>query len=160
MELRWSWASHKPFTEVGVFSVASSVFERLGMLALFVILTSTKQIFQPNLPRWQARKTRRDEKSTRSSKMEQKQPKNKSARPPLLKPTFSAKTPQPNLISLDVCGKRKTNFSHAAYFSSSVASTLSNSSSSSTSCRWARLKSLGSRHAHNKHDSDNTRQHP
>jgi len=97
------------------------------------------QILQPNLPRWQARKTRRGEKSTRSFKMERRirnnQKKNKSASPPLLKPTFSAKTPQPNLISLDVCGQRKTNFSHAACFSSSVALTLSNSSSSSTSCR-------------------------
>jgi len=122
------------------------------------------QILQPNLRRWQARKTRRGEKSTWSSKMERRisnnQKKNKSARPALLKPTFSAKTPQPNLISLDVCGKRKTNFSHAAYFSSSVARTLRNSSSSSTSCRWARLKSLGSRHAHNEHVSDNTRQPP
>jgi len=86
--------------------------------------------------------------------------KNKSTRPPLLKPTFSAKTPQPNLSSLDVCGKRKTNFSHAAYFSPSVARTLRNSSSSSTSCRWARLKSLRSRSAHSKHVSDNTCQHP
>ena len=59
----------------------------------------------------------------------------KSTRLPLLKPNFSVKTPQPNLISLDVCGQRKTNFSHAAYFSSSVASTVRNSSSSSTSCR-------------------------
>jgi len=69
------------------------------------------QILQPNLTRWQARKTRRGEKSTRSSKMERRirnNQKNKSARPPLLKPTFSVKTPQPNLISLDVCGKRKT----------------------------------------------------
>jgi len=86
--------------------------------------------------------------------------KKKSARPPLLKPTFSAKTPQPNLISLDVCGQRKTNFSHAAYFSPSVARTLRNSSPSSTTCRWALLKSLRSRPAHNKYDNDNTSQHP
>jgi len=73
MELRWSWPSHKQFTDGGVLSVASWVFERLGMLALFVILTSTKQqMLQPNLPRWQARKTRRGEKSTRSSKMERR----------------------------------------------------------------------------------------
>jgi len=97
------------------------------------------QILQPNLTRWQARKTRRGEKSTRSSKMGRRirnNQKNKSARPPLLKHTSW----QPNLISLNVCGQRKTNFSHAAYFSSSVARKLRNSSSSSTSCRWARLK--------------------
>jgi len=121
------------------------------------------QIFQPNLTRWQARKTRRGEKSTRSSKMERrirKNQKNKSARPPLSEPTFLAKPPQPNLISLDVCGQRKTNFSHEAYLSSSVARTLRNSSSSSTSYRWARLKSLGSRPAHNEHNIDNMRQPP
>jgi len=121
------------------------------------------QILQPNLPRWQARKTRRGEKSTRSCKMERRirnNQNNKCTRPLLLKPTFLAKTPQPNLISLDVCGKRKTNFPHAAYFSSSVARTLRNSSSLSTSCRRARLKSLGSRPAHSEHDSDNTRQAP
>jgi len=43
------------------------------------------QILQPNLTRWQARKTRRGEKSTRSSKMGRRirnNQKNKSARPP------------------------------------------------------------------------------
>ena len=81
-------------------------------------------------------------------------PKNEH-KPAPLKPTVSAKTPQPNSISLDVCGQRKTNFSHAEYFSSSVACTLSNSSSSSASWRWARLKPLGSRPAHSERCCDN-----
>ena len=74
------------------------------------------QMLQPNLPRWQARKTRRGEKSTRSSKIERwiiNHQKNKSARPLLLKPTFSAKTPQPNLISLDVCGRSLWTFAES-----------------------------------------------
>jgi len=120
-------------------------------------------MLQPNLRRWQARKTRRGEKSTHSSKMERwirNNQKYKCTRPPLFKPNFLVTTPQPNLISLDVCRQRKTNFSHAAYFSPSVARTLRNSSPLSTSCRWARLKSLGLRPAQSEHDSDNTRQPP
>ena len=38
MELRWSWASHKPFTDGGVFSVASSVLNVLACWHFFLFL--------------------------------------------------------------------------------------------------------------------------
>jgi len=167
----WNVTGHYSVTNwYRCVSHCSAAMELLLCLFVYQLLSQQSkcvsrrnQILQSNLPRWQARKTRRGEKSTHSSRMERwirNNQKNKSARPPLLKATFSGKTPQPDLISLDVCGQRKTNFSHEACFSSSVASTLSNSSSSSTSCRCARLKSIGSRPAFNEHDNDNMRQPP